>query len=727
MEKALSANRMELVLSGLDCPHCAAKIEADVARLEGVSSSGLNFVTKLLTVEIAAGADAAALRSDVISVVHKHEPGVDVRGKAPAHSQDGDGRAHGGEDGLDWRTYVRLGIGAALFAVGLIAGFEGWLRLGVFGVSYLFIGFGVLSSAVRNLLKGELFDENFLMTVASLGAFAIGEYPEAVAVMLFYEVGETLQGLAVNRSRRSITALMDIKPEYANRLLESGETERLHPEEIAVDERILVRAGERVPLDGLVVDGTASLDTSALTGESAPRDATPGSEVLAGFINKNGLLTVRVTKPFGESVVAKILDLVQNASAKKAPTERFITRFAKYYTPAVVGVAALIAVGMPLLTGAPFTEWLHRALIFLVISCPCALVISIPLGFFGGIGAASKQGILVKGSSYLELLDKVDTIVFDKTGTLTKGVFAIRSVRPAEGVSPEALLESAAYAEYYSGHPIALSIAGAYGAAEGNIDKARLSGYEEIAGRGVSVLLDGKRLLAGNIRLLNEAGIPAEDYESGGSVVHIAADGRYLGSLVVADSPKDDAKEAIGALHGAGVNRVVMLTGDRAASAKETAETLGITEYYAGLLPDQKVERLEALSAGHSGRIAFVGDGINDAPVLARADVGLAMGGLGSDAAIEAADVVIMTDEPSKVAQAIRIAHRTKRIVWQNIGLAFGVKLIVMALGTLGMANMWEAVFADVGVALLAVLNAMRVARNPGGRFALRDVTDKAT
>lgn len=566
--------------------------------------------------------------------------------------------------------------------------------------------------ASKNIIRGQVFDEYFLMSVATLGAFAIGEYPEGVAVMLFYQLGELFQGMAVNRSRKSIQALMDIRPDYANILTGSGdETRRVSPEDVRIGDRIVVKAGERVPLDGIVRAGRSMVDTSALTGESVPRELESGSDVLSGFVNKNGMLTIEVTKTFGESTVSKILDLVQNASSRKAKTEHFISKFARYYTPVVVILAAVIAFVPPLiLSGATFADWIYRALVFLVISCPCALVVSIPLGFFGGIGAASRNGILVKGSNYLEALNDVKVVVFDKTGTLTKGVFKVTAIRPEGGRTEDELMELAAIAEANSNHPIAESIRAAWAKA---IPTQGVEGYDEVAGHGIKVSVDGREVLAGNAKLMKQAGISYTTPETAGTMVHVAEAGMYVGHLIIADEVKDDAAAAIQALKKLGIRKTVMLTGDAKAVGEAVGRELGVDEVYAELLPQDKVERLEQLEAAKSPKekMVFVGDGINDTPVLARADVGVAMGGLGSDAAIEAADVVIMTDEPSKLASAIRIAKRTRMIVWQNIAFALGVKAIFLLLGVFGIATMWEAVFSDVGVTVLAVLNAMRVLR----------------
>ena len=688
------------------------------------------------------------------------------------------------------RDLIRIILGSALFAAVIMAPATGWLQLGLFLIPYLMIGGGVVLSAVKNILRGQVFDENFLMSLATVGAFFIGEYPEGVAVMLFYQVGELFQNYAVNRSRQSITELMDIRPDYAN-VERNGELVRVDPEEVKIGDYITVKAGEKIPLDGEVAEGSSLVDTSALTGESVPRRVRAGSDVLSGCVNQSGLLVIRVTKEFGESTVSKILDMVENASSKKAKAENFITKFARYYTPVVVVAAIFLAVLPPLLIpGAQWADWINRALIFLVISCPCALVISIPLGFFGGIGGASKNGILVKGSNYLEAMAEAEIVVFDKTGTLTRGVFRVTEVnaaagrgnsggspgaKPADGgrgnggnefaenggedgrvVTPEErrLLETAALAELYSDHPISLSLKQACGKllsegtlkdknaagslskegkkkAAGNArsgdfdmdldedvdlaalwkpDASRVSQVEEIAGHGVKALVDGKTVLAGNKKLMERFRIDYVPIDKPGTVVYIAEDGGFAGSILIADEIKEDSAQAVSQLKRLGVKRTAMLSGDANAVAQRVAREVGLDEVYAELLPDEKVSNMEALMKGKSkkGKLVFVGDGINDAPVLAQADVGVAMGGLGTDAAIEAADVVIMDDQPSKLSTAIGIARKTLVIVKQNIVFALGVKALVLALGALGMATMWQAVFADVGVSVLAILNAMR-------------------
>jgi Cd2+/Zn2+-exporting ATPase len=608
---------------------------------------------------------------------------------------------------------AKLIMGGVVFAVGFllyhIFALNQYLALAIFVVGYVILGGEIVLRALKNIAKGKVFDENFLMSVATIGAFAIGEYPEAVAVMLFYQIGEYFQGLAVRRSKKSITDLMDIRPDYAN-LKQNGEIIKVAPDTVNIGDIIIVKPGEKIPLDGLVVEGESMLDTMALTGESVPRKAKVSDTVLSGCVNQNGVLTIEVTKTFGESTVAKIIDLVENAGSKKAPTENFITKFARYYTPAVVIAAALIALAPPLFFGGLWLDWINRGLIFLVISCPCALVVSIPLSFFGGVGGASKKGVLVKGGNYLEALNDLDIVVFDKTGTLTKGVFKVTSIEPSGNFTDSGLLELAARAEAFSTHPIALSILAAHGS---EIDKNALTEYNEIAGQGVSVKAGGKTILAGNYKLMAAMGIFCVEAESVGTKVYVAEDGVFAGHIIISDEVKADSPNAIAALKERGVRKTIMLTGDDPVIAEAIAGELNLDEVYGGLLPGQKVEKVEMFNGQKraKGKLAFIGDGINDAPVLARADIGIAMGGLGSDAAIEAADVVLMTDEPSKLADAIDIARFTRRVVWQNIVFALGVKLVFLSLGAFGIATMWEAVFADVGVALLAVLNASRIGR----------------
>ena len=580
---------------------------------------------------------------------------------------------------------------------------EWYIRLGAFAVPYGVIGWDVLWRAVRNIAHGQVFDENFLMALATIGAFAIGEYPEAVLVMLFYQVGELFQSYAVGKSRRSIAEMMDIRPDYAN-LKQGDETVRVSPEEVKPGDIIIVKPGERIPLDGEIIAGSTSVDTSALTGEPVPREASAGDGVISGCVNLSGLIEVCVEKEYGQSTVSKILELMESSASKKAKAENFITRFSRYYTPCVVAIAALLAIIPPLFDG-NWSDWLSRALIFLVISCPCALVISVPLGFFGGIGGASRNGILVKGGNYLEALAKAETVVFDKTGTLTKGVFAVTAVHP-EKCTREQLLELAALAESYSDHPISRSLREAYG---NEADKNRVGEVTELSGYGVRAYVDGREICAGNDKLMEKIGADCRPCHKTGTIVHVAVDGEYAGHIVISDEIKPDSKEAIAELRRTGVRKTVMLTGDRKEAGEAVAKELLLDEVYTELLPAGKVERVEALLAEkRSGTLVFVGDGINDAPVLSRADIGIAMGGIGSDAAIEAADAVLMDDRPSKLAAAIKTAKRTVRIVRQNIVFALAVKAAVLLLGALGVANMWEAVFADVGVSVIAILNSMR-------------------
>ncbi|WP_206459965.1 heavy metal translocating P-type ATPase [Anaerovorax sp. IOR16] len=613
------------------------------------------------------------------------------------------------------RVLIRILISSVLFAAGevlIITGSNPFNEASLFAfflIPYLIVGGDVLLDAIKNIIRGQIFDENFLMALATIGAFAIGEYPEGVAVMLFYQIGELFQSYAVNASRKSIASLMDIRPDYANIEID-GVLKQVDPEEVSVGDIIIVKPGERIPLDGVVKEGTSSVDTSALTGESLPRDLSEGNEALSGCINLNGVLSIQVTKEFGESTVSKILDLVENASSKKAKAENFITKFARYYTPVVVIGAALLAIIPPLLIdGALFSEWIQRALIFLVVSCPCALVISIPLGFFGGIGGASKCGVLIKGSNYLEVLAKTGMVVFDKTGTLTKGNFKVTEIYPAKGatIHKDEILKLAATAESYSDHPISTSLKEAYGI---KIDRKQLESVEEISGYGVKAIVDGKRVYVGNAKLMEQCSIDFERKTTPGTLVYVAIENSYAGCIVIADEIKEDSADAVVNLKNAGVKRTIMLTGDSKAVGKMVAEELGLDEVYAELLPADKVNQLEELIKQKRlyGNLAFVGDGINDAPVLAEADVGIAMGGLGSDAAIEAADIVIMDDRPSKIVTAIEISRKTLKIVKQNIILALGIKGIVLLLGAFGMATMWEAVFADVGVSVIAILNAMR-------------------
>lgn len=706
-------------LEGLCCPNCAMKIEERIAGLDNFKDVSLNFTTQTLVIESNDNdVDYAPLIQSEVDIV---EGGIDVfkmglkehvhhHPDEALHAHHDHHHDHGEVNPLTW---VKIGIGAVLFVLGLVLSWPEPIGLVVYLIGYLIVGGDVLLRAGKNILRGQVFDENFLMTVATLGAFAIGEFPEAVAVMLFYQIGETFQDIAVNRSRNSIESLMDIRPDVA--WLKTGDKiEQVSAQSILIDQIICVKPGERVPLDGVVVSGRSMLDTSALTGESVPRSVTVDEAVLSGSVNTTATIDIRVTKKFSDSTVSRILDLVENATNKKAETEKFITKFAKVYTPAVVYMALALAIIPPLLIeGATFGEWIHRALIFLVVSCPCALVISIPLGFFGGVGGASKHGILIKGSNYLEALNGVKTVVFDKTGTLTKGVFVVDEIK-AVGRNESSLLEMAAMIENHSNHPIAKSIVRAY---DNEVQITDANEVKEVPGKGMEGFVDGKKVLVGNEKLMALHNINVIDLGLNtkiGTLVHVAIDNIYQGAILITDKIKEDSKEAIKALKEIGVERVVMLTGDHQSIANEIGRTLGIDEVHSELLPGDKVAVLETLlDDSGKNKTVFVGDGINDAPVLARADVGVAMGGIGSDAAIEAADVVLMTDEPSKLTDAIRVAKRTKAIVYQNIFFAMGVKGIVLILGAGGLATMWEAVFADVGVALIAIINAMRIIRRP--------------
>lgn len=698
-------------LDELDCPHCASQIESELEKKDGIVYAEINLINQELRIGTVKGKNSDLFEA-AKKAVKKYEPGVDVIDD------------HAGENGekktslaktltSEKAMYIRFGVGAALYAAGFAMSLSGKLGLAaylpVLIVSYIILGGDVVIGAVKNILSGRVFDEKFLMTVSTIGAFAIGEYPEAVAVMLFYQIGEFFQSLAVKRSRRSISDLMDIRPDSAN-LWKDGEITVVAPEAVQVGNIIVVKPGEKIPLDGEITEGETSLDTRALTGESVPRRAAVGDSVLSGCINETGAIKIKVIKAFGESTASKILDLVENAAGRKAPTENFISVFARYYTPVVVILAVLLAVVPPLILHGGWAEWVRRCFVFLVISCPCALVISIPLTFFGGIGAASKKGILIKGSNYLEALNYVNTIVFDKTGTLTKGIFKVTKLIPSDGVTESELLKYAAASEKMSTHPIARSIAAEYG---DNADRLDVTNYHEIPGHGVSAEFEGRKLLAGSGKLMAKNKIeytPVSDY---GTVVYVAAEDKLLGSIVIADEIKPTSAEAVSQLHKLGVSRAVMLTGDTNDTAKAVAELTGMDEFYSELLPAQKVEKLEDMfeSSDSSGKIAFVGDGINDAPVLARADVGVAMGALGSDAAIEAADIVLMKDDPSSLADAIKTARYTKHIVTQNIVIVLAVKVIILALGALGLAGMWEAVFGDVGIMIIAVLNSMRILR----------------
>ena len=718
----MKSNECMLSIEGLDCPNCAAKVERKINTLEGIKEATVDFLGKKIVV-LADEISENELVELIQTEVDKIEDGVKV---FIPKVQAGESSSEEEDTG---KIKKKLLIGGVLFVLGIFVPKTLFIpKLVIFLVSYLVIGGDVLLSAFKNILNGQVFDENFLMAIATIGAFAIGEYPEGVAVMLFYQLGELLQGIAVNNSRKSIVSLMDIRPDYANIKVGEG-IKKVSPEEIKVGEIIVVKPGEKVPLDGKIVKGASTFDTSALTGESLPREAKAGDDVLSGFINKNGLIEIQVAKVFSESTVSKILYLMENAGSKKSKTENFITKFAKYYTPAVVITALIVAIIPPLLIqGATFSDWIYRALIFLVVSCPCALVISIPLGFFGGIGGASRHGILIKGTNYLEVLNNLESVVMDKTGTLTKGIFKVTEVNTENNIkindfqnnktelTKPLLLKYAAHIEKFSNHPIAQSIVAEYENSASKVDENVVKDFEEISGFGIKVNINNHQFLAGNSKLMDLENITFDKKENLGTAIYLAADGKYIGNILISDEVKEDSARAIKGMKENGVKEIVMLTGDNEAIGKNIAEKLGIDKVFTELLPNEKVEKLEEIykTKSEKGKVAFVGDGINDAPVLARADLGIAMGGAGSDAAIEAADVVIMNDEPSKIVTAIKIAKKTKEIVWQNITIAFAIKIVVMALGLFGDATMWEAVFADVGVALLAVLNATRVLRyNP--------------
>ena len=691
--------KSEIILKGLNCASCVAKIEKQTKSLKGIKNSSFNFARQLLIIDHEDSVNFDELFIKVKKIVLDAEPDVIISLKS-------DGEENSNQDDSLKLSIIRFSISGFLLFLSYILNVDENIKSMILFTSYLLVGYDVVLRAFKNILKGEVFDENFLMTIATFGAIAIKQYPEAVAVMLFYQVGEMFQSIAVGKSRKSIKSLLEIKAEYANLKID-GVIKKVKPEDVKVGDFIVIKPGEKVPLDGRVVSGASMVNTSALTGESALREIDKDDEILSGFVNINGLLTVEVTREFGESAVSKILDLVENASAKKAPTESFITRFARYYTPIVVGLAAIVAFIPPLLGNGSFHDWIYKSLVFLVISCPCALVVSVPLGFFGGIGAASKSGILVKGGNYLEALNDVDVVVMDKTGTLTKGVFKVSDIIEEEGFEKDEILRYAAYGEIHSSHPIANSIKREYGKA---INENSILDYEEIAGYGVKTNIEGREILVGNNKLMKMNDIEMEFEKSISTIVYIAIDGRFAGKILIADQIKVDSKMAIEKLHELGIKRTVMLTGDNREVAEEIGRQLNLDEVYSELLPQDKVSKMEMLKSGRNGKrkLAFIGDGINDAPVLALSDVGIAMGGLGSDAAIEAADIVIMTDEPSKIALAIQIARKTKKIVSQNIFLALSTKALVMILGVMGIANMWIAVFADVGVALIAILNSIR-------------------
>jgi Zn2+/Cd2+-exporting ATPase len=703
----MNQTKNEIVqLKGLGCADCAARMEEAINEMNGISSASIDFVTQRLVLVLDGNVEKSQIITAAASIIHSIEPDVMMMTDSGTDLADEKEKpaAFPGNLKVEWKFALAFG----LFLMPWLIHFSPTQTIVVYTAAYLIAGGSVLYRAARNLFEGRVFDEHFLMSIATLGAFAIGEYPEGVAVMLFYQVGEYFQDKAVNQSRRSIAALMDIRPLSAN-LIHQDWIETVNPEDVRIGDLILVKPGEKIPLDGIVLKGSSLIETSALTGESLPREAGPGSEVLGGTVNQLKALTVRVSKLYEDSTVAKILELVQSAGSRKAKTEQFMTKFALVYTPVVVGFATLLTViPMLILPDAVLSEWVYRSLIFLVISCPCALVISIPLGFFGGIGSASKQGILIKGGNFLEALNQVDTIIFDKTGTLTKGVFHVKKIMPEPHCSEDELLEMAALAESTSTHPIAVSVQKAW---KGRINGYQIESAENINGQGIRVNVNNRIILAGNHLLMKTHHIDFSPVDAPGTVIYIASDGRFEGSLLITDEMKPEIGETIRLLRKRGIKRIAMLTGDREEIAREIARDAGITEVYADLMPDDKVTVMETIMAEKTGkgRIMVVGDGINDAPILARADIGAAMGAIGSDAAIEAADIVIMNDDPAKLITALETAHRTRQIVWQNIVLAIGIKSVVMLLGVFGLATIWSAVFADVGVTILAVLNAMRL------------------
>lgn len=727
-------------LEGLGCPNCAAKIERETQNLKEVKEANLNFANQTMFIEHEDIFKKEEIFQKIEKIVHSHEKDVKVFLKngenykiTKVHNHEHDdccAHAHGHEhddccghthehshshshnhnhDDNVKKEIIRFGIGLGVFGIALLAPFDVKVKFFIFIVSYVIFGYDVLTTSVKNIVKGDFFDENFLMSVATIGAFILGEYTEAVAVMLFYQIGEILQDIAVGRSRKSIKAIMDIRPDFAHKVTNDG-IETVNPEKIKIGDIILVKAGEKVPLDGIIEEGSTMLDTMALTGESVPRKAEVGDEILSGCINQTGVIKIKVNKNFGDSTVSKILEMVENASSRKAPTEKFITKFAKYYTPAVVFLALAVAIIPPIITKEPDLKmWVSRALIMLVISCPCAIVVSIPLSFFNGIGLASSRGILIKGSNHLQALTQVDTVVMDKTGTLTEGVFEVVKSEVFNGYTQEELLKYTAVAEYHSTHPIATSIVSKYDLGE---DKKLLENgiesYEEIAGQGVKVKAYGKEILVGNLKMMDRFGVDIKEVQSLGTVVYTVIDGVYAGNLIISDKIKKSSKSAVESLKKSGIE-TVMLTGDTKKVGEGIAKELAIDKVYTELLPNDKVEKLEnIITSKEKGKVIFVGDGINDAPVLARADIGIAMGGAGSDAAVEAADIVLMQDDVSKVEEAIKIARHTNKLVWENIIFSLGVKGIVLVMGAMGYANMWLAVFADVGVTLIAVINSMR-------------------
>lgn len=722
--KLKSSDEIKLNLEGLDCANCANKIEQKVRGLQEIEEVNMNFPMKRLSFRAKEEAIKHEIIGQITKIVNELEPDVVVSEYNPSKTKKKE-HVHNGKEChcndnscsiegenkersrllelMDGKT--SLLVGSLIYIIALFFKDNGILSLILFLGSYILIGGNVVLTALKNITRGEIFDENFLMAVATVGALLIGEYPEAVAVMLFYEIGELFQSYAVNTSRKSITSLMNVRADYANLITEDGE-KKVTPEEVEVNDIIILKPGERVPLDGVIIEGNGSLDTSALTGESMPREVSVKDEILSGSINLNSVLKVQVTKEFSQSTISRILELVENAGNKKAQTEKFITKFCRYYTPAVVFCAIALAIIPPIVTGGNFSEWIYKALSFLVVSCPCALVISVPLALFAGIGGSSKKGILVKGGNYLEALKDTDIVVFDKTGTLTKGNFCVTKIETNNNISKDELLRIAAMSESFSNHPIAQSIVQEYGK---EINKDDVKDYQELSGHGIKAVIDNKKVLVGNYKLMKSNDISASEISEAGTIVYVAIEGKFAGYLIIEDEIKADSKEGIRKLKELGVKKVVMLTGDNKKVAEKVGKELGLDEVYGELLPIDKVEKVEELlTKKKDGKLVFVGDGINDAPVLARADIGVAMGGIGSDAAIEAADVVLMRDSIVSLADSVKIARKTNKILLQNIIFSLGVKIGVLILISLGFANMWEAVFADVGVTLIAVLNSMR-------------------
>lgn len=694
--------KKELILEGLSCANCAVKIEEEIKKLEGAKDVSINFVTKTLKVNV----DDENKLKEIEEIVKEIEPEVKVYDKDKIQkSTQKKNELDDHENKFNKRDEIsRLLYSLTIFIIAILVKEPFGLKLSLFIVSYIISGWKVLYRSFINIKKGLIFDENFLMSIATIGAFSIGQFAEAVGVMIFYEIGELLQALAVDNSRRSIKSLLEIRPDYAN-LVDDGRTYKVSPQEVSVGQLILVKPGERIPLDGVVIRGSTMVDTSALTGEPVPKTIKEGDEVLSGFVNLNGSITVKVEKEYSQSTYSKILEIVENASSKKAKTEKIISKFSRYYTPIVVFSAIALAILPPLVFGGPFKPWLYRALVFLVISCPCALVLSVPLGYFAGIGKLSKKGVLVKGGNYLETLKNLDTIIFDKTGTLTEGVFEVTEVKAYNGINNNELLKIAAYAESHSNHPIATSIKEYY---NDNIDEKLIQEYQEIVGKGVRAKINGETVLVGNMDFMLENGVDIPTIEPNGTIVYVGINNIFAGYIKISDKIRPQTKDTINKLKELGIKKTVLLTGDNEETAKRVALELGVDEYYANLLPEDKVTLLERYLSDKPS-VAFVGDGINDAPVLARSDVGIAMGGLGSDAAIEAADVVIMEDDISRIIDAINVSRKTINIIWQNIIFILAVKILFLILGALGLANMWGAVFADVGVSLLAVFNCMRI------------------